>query len=54
MMRPVPQREALLALRRVAAEAELVANRALAQTGEPDLLVDLQWTLAQCRMRVVE
>jgi DNA-binding CsgD family transcriptional regulator len=35
-----------------AAEAEQVANRALAQTVEPDLLVDLHWTLAQCRMRV--
>jgi DNA-binding CsgD family transcriptional regulator len=37
-----------------AAEAEQVANRALAQTVEPDLLVDLHWTLAQCRMRVGE
>jgi DNA-binding CsgD family transcriptional regulator len=36
------------------AEAEQVANRALAQTIEPDLLVDLHWTLAQCRMRVGE
>jgi DNA-binding CsgD family transcriptional regulator/tetratricopeptide (TPR) repeat protein len=36
------------------AEAEQVANRALAQTVEPDLLVDLHWTLAQCRMRVGE
>ena len=35
-----------------AAEAEQVAGRALAQTVEPDLLVDLHWTLAQCRMRV--
>ena len=34
------------------AEAERVASRALAQTVEPDLLVDLHWTLAQCRMRV--
>ena len=32
------------------AEAERVANRALEQTCEPDLLVDLHWTLAQCRM----
>jgi len=37
-----------------AAEAEQVANRALAQIVEPDLLVDLHWTLAQCRMRVGE
>ena len=29
-----------------------MANRALAQAVEPDLLVDLHWTLAQCRMRV--
>jgi DNA-binding CsgD family transcriptional regulator/tetratricopeptide (TPR) repeat protein len=35
-----------------AAEAEQVAGRALAHTVEPDLLVDLHWTLAQCRMRV--
>jgi DNA-binding CsgD family transcriptional regulator len=35
-----------------AAEAEQVANRALAHTAEPDLVVDLHWTLAQCRMRV--
>ena len=34
------------------AEAEQVAGRALAYTVEPDLLVDLHWTLAQCRMRV--
>ncbi len=34
-----------------AAEAEQVANRALAQAVEPDLFVDLHWTLAQCRMR---
>jgi DNA-binding CsgD family transcriptional regulator/tetratricopeptide (TPR) repeat protein len=33
------------------AEAEQVANRALAQTVEPDLLVDLHWTLAQCSMQ---
>ena len=32
------------------AEAEQVANRALEHAGEPDLLVDLHWTLAQCRM----
>jgi DNA-binding CsgD family transcriptional regulator/tetratricopeptide (TPR) repeat protein len=31
------------------AEAEQVANRALAEIAEPDLLVDLHWTLAQCR-----
>ena len=31
--------------------AEHVANRALEQATEPDLLVDLHWTLAQCRMR---
>ncbi len=35
-----------------AAEAERVANQALAHEVEPDLLVDLHWTLAQCRMRV--
>jgi DNA-binding CsgD family transcriptional regulator/tetratricopeptide (TPR) repeat protein len=34
-----------------AAGAEQVANRALAHAVEPDLLVDLQWTLAQCRMQ---
>jgi DNA-binding CsgD family transcriptional regulator len=34
-----------------AAEAERVANRALAHVVEPDLVVDLHWTLAQCRMR---
>jgi len=34
-----------------AVEAEQVANRALAHAVEPDLLVDLHWTLAQCRMR---
>ena len=33
-----------------AAEAEQVANRALEHAVEPDLLVDLNWTLAQCRM----
>ena len=35
-----------------AAEAEQVAKRALAYAVDPDLLVDLHWTLAQCRMRV--
>ena len=34
-----------------AAEAEEVANHALAHAVEPDLLVDLHWTLAQCRMK---
>ena len=34
-----------------AVEAEQVANRALAHAVEPDLLVDLHWTLAQCRMQ---
>jgi transcriptional regulator with XRE-family HTH domain/tetratricopeptide (TPR) repeat protein len=33
------------------AEAEQMADHALAGTVEPDLLVDLHWTLAQCRMR---
>ena len=33
------------------AAAEQVANSALAHAVEPDLLVDLHWTLAQCRMR---
>jgi DNA-binding CsgD family transcriptional regulator/tetratricopeptide (TPR) repeat protein len=32
------------------AGAEEMANHALEQTPEPDLLVDLHWTLAQCRM----
>lgn len=32
------------------AQAEVVANRALEHTNEADLFVDLQWTLAQCRM----
>jgi DNA-binding CsgD family transcriptional regulator len=32
-------------------EAERVANLALEHAAEPDLLVDLHWTLAQCRMR---
>jgi len=31
------------------AEAERVAQRGLADTDNPDLLVDLHWTLAQCR-----
>jgi DNA-binding CsgD family transcriptional regulator len=35
-----------------AAGAEQVASWALAQAVEPDLLIDLHWTLAQCRMRV--
>ena len=34
------------------AEAEQVAKQALAQAAEPDLVVDLHWTLAQCSMRV--
>jgi DNA-binding SARP family transcriptional activator/tetratricopeptide (TPR) repeat protein/DNA-binding transcriptional regulator YiaG len=34
-----------------AAEAEQVANRALVHAVEPDLLVDLHWTLAQCRIQ---
>jgi DNA-binding NarL/FixJ family response regulator len=32
--------------------AERVAGQALAHAAEPNLLVDLHWTLAQCRMRV--
>ena len=32
-------------------QAERVANRELEHVAEPDLLVDLHWTLAQCRMR---
>ena len=32
------------------AAAEQVANHALEHAAEPDLLVDLHWTLAQCRM----
>ena len=32
------------------ATAEQVASRALEHAAEPDLLVDLHWTLAQCRM----
>jgi DNA-binding CsgD family transcriptional regulator len=35
-----------------AAEAEKVASRALTHAVDPDLLVDLHWALAQCRMRV--
>ena len=34
--------------------AEQVVNRALEHAAEPDLLVDLHWTLAQCRMRAGE
>jgi DNA-binding CsgD family transcriptional regulator/tetratricopeptide (TPR) repeat protein len=34
------------------AEAEQVANQALEHAVEPDVVVDLHWTLAQCRMRV--
>jgi DNA-binding CsgD family transcriptional regulator/tetratricopeptide (TPR) repeat protein len=34
-----------------AAEAEQVAGHALAHATEPDLVGDLHWTLAQCRMR---
>jgi DNA-binding CsgD family transcriptional regulator/tetratricopeptide (TPR) repeat protein len=33
------------------AEAEQVANRALVHAVEPDLLVDLHWTLAQCSIQ---
>jgi len=33
------------------AEAEQVANRALVHAVEPDVLVDLHWTLAQCRIQ---
>jgi DNA-binding CsgD family transcriptional regulator len=36
------------------AAAEQVVNRALEHAAEPDLLVDLHWTLAQCRMRAGE
>jgi tetratricopeptide (TPR) repeat protein len=32
------------------AEAERVANRALKHATDPDLIVELHWTLAQCRM----
>jgi DNA-binding CsgD family transcriptional regulator/tetratricopeptide (TPR) repeat protein len=31
-------------------EAEQVANRTLTHAAEPDVFVDLHWTLAQCRM----
>ena len=34
-----------------AAEAEKVVSKALARATDPDLVVDLHWTLAQCRMR---
>jgi DNA-binding CsgD family transcriptional regulator len=34
------------------AGAEQVASQALAHVGEPDVLVDLHWTLAQCRILV--
>jgi DNA-binding CsgD family transcriptional regulator len=34
------------------AEAEQVANSALAHAVDPDLLVELHWTLAQCRIRI--
>jgi DNA-binding CsgD family transcriptional regulator len=33
-------------------EAEQVANQGLEHVTDPDVLVDLHWTLAQCRMRV--
>ena len=33
------------------AAAERVAERALGHTTDPDLIVDLHWTLTQCRMR---
>jgi DNA-binding CsgD family transcriptional regulator len=36
------------------AEAEQVVNRALEHAAEPDLVADLHWTLAQCRMRAGE
>jgi DNA-binding CsgD family transcriptional regulator len=32
-------------------QAERVAERALSYADDPDLVVDLHWTLAQCRMR---
>ena len=35
-----------------AAGAEQVANRALEHAADPDLIVDLHWTLAQCRNHV--
>jgi DNA-binding CsgD family transcriptional regulator len=34
------------------AGAEQVASRALEHAAEPDLVVDLHWTLAQCRLRI--
>jgi tetratricopeptide (TPR) repeat protein len=37
-----------------AAEAEQVVSQALTHATEPDLLVDLNWTLAECRMRAGE
>jgi DNA-binding CsgD family transcriptional regulator/tetratricopeptide (TPR) repeat protein len=36
------------------AAAEQVANESLAHAAAPDLIVDLHWTLAQCRMRAGE
>jgi DNA-binding CsgD family transcriptional regulator len=36
------------------AAAEQVANRALEHATEPDLLVELHWTLAQCRIQAGE
>jgi len=45
---------AVLAEQLLALVAEQVANRALEHAAEPDLLVDLHWTLAQCRMRAGE
>jgi DNA-binding CsgD family transcriptional regulator len=36
------------------AAAEQVANRALEHAVEPDLVVDLHWTLAQCRIQAGE
>jgi tetratricopeptide (TPR) repeat protein len=36
------------------AAAEKVASRALEHAADPDLLVDLHWTLAQCRMQAGE
>jgi DNA-binding CsgD family transcriptional regulator len=35
-----------------AAAAEQVANGALVRVVEPDVLIDLHWTLAQCRIRL--
>ena len=56
--RPGPQHDQLAArladaLYRIGdlAGAERVASQALAHAAEPDLLVDLHWTLAQCRMQ---